>query len=352
MTSTNSARFSQKPALLAVLLACLICLPACGGASTSGRTTAAKVSTPVTVALDWTPNTNHIGAYVAKELGWYRDAGLDVHFIPYASTQPELIVGRHKADFGFSYQAGIAYAKASGHDVRQVMANIAKPQYAIGVRAGDASIRRPKDLDGKTYAGFGTPDEGPEIAYVIKRDGGSGKFRTVTLDSSAYDAVYSGKADFTIPVTTWEGVEARLAGKPFRFFQLTDYGFPSQYSSAVVSSDSYLKAHPETARKFLEVTKRGYQYAKDNPQKAADLLVKANPQTLKNPRVVSESARELADGGYYGESGALGRVNPTVWENYGRFLYREGLLSGPDGKPLTNEPNWADYFTNDYLPGA
>jgi len=310
---------------------------ACGSGDDGGAGKPAGPPKAVTVALDWTPNTNHIGAFVADRLGWYRDAGLKVRFIPYASTATETLVSRRKADFGFSYQAGTAYARASGQDVRQVLANIARTQYAIGVRADEESIRSPKDLDGKVYAGFGTPDEGPQLRWVIREDGGKGEFRTVTLNTSAYQAVYDGSADFTISVSTWDGVEAKLRGKPMRYFELTDYDFPTQYSSSLISSDAFLEGNPDVARSFLAATQRGYRYARDNPDEAARLLVEANPQALKDPELVRESARMLAAGDYYGTGGdGPGRIDPKVWEDYGSFLFGAKLLTGKDGKPVAS----------------
>ena len=48
---------------------------------------------PFTVVLDWTPNTNHTGMYVALAKGWYKQQGLDVKILPYASgTAPEVLV--------------------------------------------------------------------------------------------------------------------------------------------------------------------------------------------------------------------------------------------------------------------
>ena len=312
---------------------------------------ASDAKTPVSIALDWTPNTNHIGIFVADQLGYYKDEGLDVKILPYANTAPETLVSHGKADFGVGNQAGVAYARASGQDVLQVMANIAKTQYAIGVQASDKAIQSPRDLDGKTYAGFGTPDEGPELKYVIKADGGSGQFKTITLNTTAYEAVYNGSADFTIAVTTWEGIQAKLLGKPMRFFEFTDYGFPVQYSSVIESSNQYLKANPDTAKKFLAATQKGYQYAQDHPVEAAALLVKANPQTLKDPKLARESALLLANDGYYkGADGKIGPVDATTWQRYGRFLYSSKLLTGASGKPLKVEPDWSQFFTNDYLP--
>ena len=337
------------PTLIATALIAVV-VSGCGSGDSADQSGA---KAPVSIALDWTPNTNHIGVFVAEQLGYYKDEGLNVKVLPYANTAPETLVSRGKADFGVGNQAGIAYARASGQDVLPVMANIAKTQYAIGVQASNKALQSPKDLDGKTYAGFGTPDEGPELEYVIKADGGSGQFKTVTLNTTAYEAVYNGAADFTIAVTTWEGIQAELIGKPMRFFEFTDYGFPVQYSSVIESSNKYLNANPETAKKFLSATQKGYQYAQDNPVEAAKLLVKANPQTIKDAKLARESAVLLASDGYYkGAGGKIGPVDPEIWEKYGSFLYSSKLVTGENGKPLASEPDWSKFYTNDYLPGS
>ncbi len=345
----KQSRSFTIPALITTTLVAVV-VSSCGQSDSADRS---EAKAPVSIALDWTPNTNHIGIFVAQQLGYYKGEGLSVKILPYANTAPETLVSRGKADFGVGNQAGIAYARASGQDVLQVMANIAKTQYAIGVQASNKALQSPKDLDGKTYAGFGTPDEGPELEYVIKADGGTGIFRTITLNTTAYEAVYNGSADFTIAVTTWEGIQAELIGKPMRFFEFTDYGFPVQYSSVIESSNKYLKANPDTAKKFLAATQKGYQYAQDNPAKAAALLTKANPQTIKDARLAKQSALLLADDDYYkGAGGKIGPVDPAIWERYGSFLYSSKLLTGENGKALASEPDWSKFYTNDYLPGG
>ena len=81
-----------------------------------------------------------------------------------------------------------------------------------------STIARPRDLDGRTYAGFGYPNEGPTLRAVIKADGGKGTFKTVTLDTAAYDALYAKRADFVIMFTAWEGIEAKERGIGIRSF--------------------------------------------------------------------------------------------------------------------------------------
>jgi ABC-type nitrate/sulfonate/bicarbonate transport system substrate-binding protein len=354
---TRSLASTRRRIALAVLaVVVLVVVAACGGSSSSTTTAGDPMILPaqpaeVKVALDWTPNTNHIGIYVAQELGYYKDQDLTVKLLPYASTSPERLVSSGEAQFGFSYSNGIAFARAAGLDVVQVFASIGKQQYLLAYRADDPSIKTPKDLDGKTYAGFGTPSEESEVATVIQGDGGKGDFKKVVLDAAAYEAVYSGRADFTISASTWEGVEAEVNGKPMKYFDPADYGYPDNYSNTIIASNAWLTTNPDVAKRFLAATQQGYQYAADNPAEAAQILLDANPQTLKNPEVVKKSAELLAKDGYYAsEAGALGTIDGARVSTFYDFLFDNKLLTDADGKALTTKPDWSQAWTNDYLP--
>ncbi|GAB2836631.1 ABC transporter substrate-binding protein [Actinocorallia aurea] len=344
-------RTARAAALAATVL---LAVSACGGSDGEAEGGAeAKGTSEVTVALSWSPNTDYTGLYVADKLGYLADEGVSLKIIPYASTAPETLVEQGTADFGYSYQAGVAYARAAGHDVVATFAPNQKGTYAIAVRADRADIASPKDLDGKTYAGFGTPDEGPELKHIIKNDGGKGEFKNVSLSTSAYEAVYNGRADFTISVKTWEVVQAELAGKPVKTFELTDYGFPDQYSNLLASSRKYLEANGDEARGFLAAVQKGYAYAADHPKEAADILVEAEKSAFPDPSLVEKSQQALADGNYLRDAeGNVGYQSADFWEAYGDFLYENGLLSDADGKPLSAKPDWSTYYTNDYLPKA
>lgn len=341
---------------LAVALATAV-LAACGGSEPAPATATAEAVAAepdeVSVALDWTPNTNHIGIYVADRLGYYAEEGIEVAILPYAETAPETLVSNGDADFGFSFSNGIAFSRAAGLDVVQVFANISKQQYQIAYRADDPDISSPKDLEGKTYAGFGTPSEESEVATVIEGDGGTPDFTTVVLDTAAYDAVYNGRADFTISAITWEGVEAEVSGKPMRYFDPADYGYPESYSSTIVSSGAWLTANGDVAERFLRATQRGYAYAAENPAEAARILLEANPQTLKNPEVVERSAQLLADEGYYANAaGEIGVIDEALVTAFYDFLFEQQLLVDADGEPLAEKPDWSQAYTNAYLPAG
>jgi ABC-type nitrate/sulfonate/bicarbonate transport system substrate-binding protein len=327
--------------------------PATAGATSPAPTTTPDVGHPdiVRLALDWTPNTDHTGFYVAQAKGWYHDAAIDLRVLPYGSIPPETLMGSGQADCGISFQDYLTFAVASGIRIKSVMAILQHDASAIAVLAS-SGITRPSQLDGKTYAGFGGPSEVPTLKTVIQADGGKGDFKVVTADSTAYEALYSGAAQFTIPFTAWEGVEAKERGIALRYFQFSDYGFPDFYQVVLACSDDFLTAHPDVARRFVAATVQGFQYAVSNPDDAAAILIAQNPGVFDaNTKLPLDSARFLAQGGYYVDaSGAVGRQTLTEWTGYSKFLYDQGLLTGPDGKPLTSPPDYGSLFTNEFLP--
>jgi ABC-type nitrate/sulfonate/bicarbonate transport system substrate-binding protein len=174
----------------------------------------------------------------------------------------------------------------------------------------------------------------------------------VTLDSAAYEALYAKRADFTIVFTAWEGVEADLRGIPLRYFQFSDYGFPEFYQVVLACDRRWLDRQPELARAFVGATVRGFEVAARDPDTAAGLLVAQNPGVFDaDPQLPLASQRSLAKGGYLvDDQGKVGVQTLDRWTAYSSFLYEQGLLTGPDGKPLAEPPDYATLFTNAYLP--
>src|SRR5439155_829458 len=234
--------------------------------------------TPATVrlALDWTPNTDHTGFFVARHEGWYRDAGIDLKVLPYATAAPETLLAAHQAECGISFQDSMTFAVAKGADIVSVAAILQKTASAIGVLAS-SQIQRPRDLDGKIYAGFGYPNEVPTLKAVIQADGGKGDFKVATLDAAAYEALYNHQADFTIPFTAWEGVEATMRHIHLRYFRFSDYGFPEFYQVVLACDRQWLDKDPDAARRFAGATGRGVQFAAGHPDDAAAMLVSGTP---------------------------------------------------------------------------
>jgi len=321
--------------------------------SPAGAPTAAPKPAPATVrlALDWTPNTNHLGFYVAQSKGWYADAGIALDILPYGGTAPESILAAHQAECGISFQDSMTFAAATGAPIVSVMAILQHTAQDISVLA-DSKIERPKDLDGKTYAGFGYPNEVPTLQSVIRADGGKGVFDTVTLDTAAYEALYAKRADFVITFAAWEGIEAAQRGVDLRSFRFTDYGFPDFYQVVLACDRDWLAKNPAAAKAFVSATARGFGFAALNPDEAAAILISSNPGVFDaNPDLPKASATYLAEQGLFMDPhGGVGTQTLAKWSGYSGFLYQQGLLVDAQGARLTAPPDYGALFTNEFLP--
>ena len=305
----------------------------------------------VRLALDWTPNTDHTGFFVARAKGWYAQAGIDLKILPYATAAPEGLLAAHQAECGISFQDSMTFAVAAGADIVSVAAILQRTASAIGVLA-DSPIQRPRDLDGKTYGSFNYPNEVPTVKFLIKADGGKGEFKVAGLDSAAYEALYSKKVDFTIPFTAWEGVEAEMRGIKLRYFQFADYGFPDFYQVVLACDRQWLAKDPDAAKRFVAATVAGFAFSAQQPDEAAALLISENAGVFDaNKELPTKSQEFLVKGGYLLDAqGKFGTQTLERWQGYSDFLYQQGLLADGGGKPLTKPLDYARLFTNDFLP--
>ncbi len=304
----------------------------------------------VSVALDWTPNTNHIGLFVARDKGFYREAGLDVDILPYTDTSAATLVANHVADFGILGSIGLITQHSAGADLVAAYAVTQTETGRLVFKADREDIQRPRDLDGLKYGGFGSAWENALIGSIIRHDGGKGDFETITLGTSAYQALDSGAVDFTLEVYTWEGVKAKLDGLAQRAFRYADYGVPDEHTTFIISSNAFLSANPKASSAFVQATRRGYEFAVDQPREASDLLVAANKDALTNPALIDASLKALNDGHFLkSAAGAIGTIDKAKVEAMGRYPFSSGILLDGDGKQLKEKPDFDSYFSNAFL---
>lgn len=321
-----------------------LCLSAvaCGKLATSGPTDGQSALKPITLVLDWTPNTNHTGLYVAKEKGYFKQAGLDVEIIQPGETGAEQMVATGKADFGVSYQEGVTLARTQHVPIVSIAAVIQHNTSGFASPVGK-NIATPKDFEGKTYGGFGSPVEKQMLSSLMQRE---------KADVDKVNIIHTGNADFFTAIKRnvdfmwiyygWTGIEAELKGEKLNMIYLTDYAKELDYYTPVlITNEQKAKQDPETVRAFMKAVSQGYQFAIDQPDQAAEILSKAEPDL--DSQLVKKSQAWLSPR-YQGDAPVWGIQKEEVWANYAKWMKQHGLLEG-DFVP-------SQAFTNEFLPGG
>lgn len=306
----------------------------------------------VRFALDWTPNTNHTGIFVAIQKGWYAEQGIDVEILPYSDANtPDTLVTIGRADFGISFEESVVTDRVNKLPIKSVAAVLQTNTSAIATLKA-STYNSPATLEGKRYAGFGSTYEEPVIRTVLKSAGApTGKFQNITTNLSGYEALTERQADFMWLYMGWEGIQADLQNVELNTFMIKDYGVPDYYTPVIISNERYLQSHADIARRFLAATARGYEYGVANPPDAADLLIKANPrEAFPDTALPHDSQRYLAPF-YKADQPHWGTQTLDKWTNFPRFIASTGLLKTSDGKVVNpDDIDYASLFTNDYLP--
>jgi ABC-type nitrate/sulfonate/bicarbonate transport system substrate-binding protein len=317
-------------------------------AASSASTAAPQKLTPMTLALDWTPNTNHTGIYVALQKGWYRNQGIDLTILPYSpNVAPETLVSNGKADVAISSTESVVTDTAIGQPLVSIAAIIQHNTSGL-VTLADSGLTRPRDLDGKIYGGFGEPYEGAVVSEIIKQDGGKGTFKNVTLNVDAMDALKAHRVDFVWIFQGWEGIQAQREGLKLNFFPITSYGVSDYYTPTIVTSPTEIKQKADLLHRFMTATAQGYQFARTNAHAAAQILIDANKGVFPDPDLVFASQQYLSP--RYADPGRQwGLQDAAAWHNYPQFILNSGAISNASGKPVKTM-NFDALYTNQFLP--
>lgn len=296
----------------------------------------------VIMVLDWTPNTNHTGLYVALENGYFKDEGLDVEIVQPSDGGAATLVATGKADFGISYQEEVTFAKTS-EDPLPIKAIAAVIQHNTSGFAApkDKNITSAKDFEGKVYGGWGSPSEDAILDAVMKNEGKDFKdLKVVNIGSDDFFTAVNKNIDFAWIFEGWTGVEAKQKGIELDYIALKDLDKRlDYYTPVIISNEKLLNENPELAKKFLKATTKGYEYAIENPTEAAKILVKHAPEI--NEELAIESQKYLADK-YKDDAPRWGEMKDSVWDNYTEFL--------KDYKVINKDMKSSEAYTNEFLP--
>lgn len=292
----------------------------------------------VTIVLDYTPNTNHTGIYVAKDKGYFEASGLDVSIVQPPENGAELTVASGGAQFGISFQDMLAASYAKKMPITTVATILAHNTSGL-LSLQSKQIISPKLLTDKNYATWDLPIEQAMIKKVVNDDGGDYAKVNLVVNNAA-DILTALKTDVDVvwAFEAWDKVFLDLKGEAVNYLRFKDMNpVFDYYTPVIITNNDVLNANKDLVKKFIGAVSKGYTYASEHPQESADILLKHAPELDK--ALVYKSQEVIST--QYIDGHPWGYIDPTRWNNFYQWLNENNLVES------TLEMNTG--FTNEFI---
>lgn len=297
--------------------------------------------TDITFVLDWTPNTNHTGIYVADALGYFKEAGINITIVQPPDDGATTMVASGQAQFGIDFQDYLADAFAIDEPmpVTAVSAIIQHNTSGI-ISLAKNGIDTPAKMQNHSYATWGLPTEQAMLKKIIADDGGDfDKVKLIPTYVEDIVAALNSDIDSVWIYYAWDGIMTQIAGLDTNYINFADVNKTfDYYSPVIIANNEFLNKNPEVAKAFLSAVKKGYEYAISNPSDAADILLKEVPEL--DSELVHNSQDWLADK-YQADASQWGIFDADRWNDFYKWLNDNELTK------VKIPENFG--FTNDYI---
>ena len=316
-------------ALAAVLLA------GCGGGSEAetAETHSSKQLRKLNLVLDGWEGPQTAGILMAKEKGYFDEAGLEVAVsVPPTPDRSVEYVLDGTSDLGIVHEPQDVMAMAKvppGKAFPAVIIGsvISRPTAAM-IWAKESKIGDIADLKGKTIAIPGLPFQRKLLENLLAQEGLAPD--DVTIEEVGYhlvQALVSGKADAIFGGSAnMEAIELESLGVQPVVTPVQDFGIPD-YDELVVIARTPLLGDTQLVRTFMSALARGTAAAVEEPEEVISALeraVKANPST--SPKALRAQVKAtlplLSKSGY---------VNQERIEHFGNWMHEEGMIQSKVG---------------------
>ncbi len=335
-------RLPRTPAIAAALalLALALGLAACGEKSEDSSTAAQ----PLSLTLDFYPNADHAGIYMAQKLGYFEEAGLDVEIqTPSDPAAPIKLLAAGQTDLAISYEPEVALAHEQGLDVIAIGALVNRPLTSL-IWLGKSGIKGVADLEGKTVATAGIPYQDAFLKTILARAKLSpDAVKAVNVGFGLLPALLGGSAEAMLGgYSNVEGVDLAQRGKDPVITPVDQLGVPTYDELVLVANRKSLEADPEKFRLFVAALQRGTDAAVAQPGAATKAVLEANDDLDAKLTEAEVKATLPLLAARTGKQ-PYGYMDPAEWRTFAGWMRDNGLI---DSLP---EPG--ELLSNDYLSG-
>lgn len=329
------------PAIALAVLALTLTLAACG--EKSEDTTSSRESFGLT--LDFYPNPDHAGIYMAQKLGYFEEAGLDVGIeTPSDPAAPIKQVAAGRSDLAISYEPEVALAREQGLDVVAIGALVDRPLTSM-IWLKSSGVKGVGGLKGKTIATAGIPYQDAFLKTILARVKLTpDDVKAVNVGFGLLPAVLSGSAQAMLGgFSNVEGIDLRERGKAPVVTPVDQLGVPTYDELVLVARRQTLEEEPEKFRFFLAALQRGTEAAVAQPNAATKAVTEANPD-LEPKLTAAEVKATLPLLGVPTGDQPYGYMDPKEWATFAGWMRDNGLI---DSLPQASE-----LLDNSYLPSG
>ena len=329
------------PATALAVLALALALAACGEKSEEGGGERQSFS----LTLDFYPNPDHAGIYMAQKLGYFEEAGLDVSIdAPSDPAAPVKQVAAGRTDLAISYEPEVALAREQGLDVVAVGALVNRPLTSL-IWLAESKIKGVGDLKGKTVATAGIPYQDAFLKTILARVNLTpDDVKAVNVGFGLLPALVGGSAQAMLGgYSNVEGVDLRERGKAPVVTPVDQLGVPTYDELVFVANRGKLEEDPEKFRLFLAALERGTEAAAEKPGEATTAITEANPD-LEPKLAAAEVKATLPLLSVRSGDQPYGYMDPQEWETFAGWMRDNGLIE--------SLPKASELLDDGYLPSG
>ena len=244
---------------------------------------------------------------VARDKGWYRQAGIDLKIIPPPTVADTVkFLGTGRADIGFTTILDVIFAKGQGAPITSIGAYSQSNNWGLIGRQGEKFTVA--SLKGKTIGIYNDAWTKAQLSIMLESAHLTlNDVKTVSAASDVVPLLLAKKVDVATGVTNAEASEVRTVGhqKPFMLLA-KDYGVPNSPIWLIAGNNDWLKKNPALAKTWFAVTKRALTWSIANPKQAVQMFEKAYPKAESFAYALDQWEHTIplfkAPGGYFSQT--------------------------------------------------
>ena len=328
---TSGLAVATTAAMLISFAACSTPDPAQGGKADSQETH--------TLLLDWLPNPDHVGIYLAKENGAFKENGIELNVqAPSGTADAAKMVSTGQVDLAISYEPDTIMAASQGMKVISVAAFIPEVLDSLVIAGKDKTVN---DLKGKSVGNSALASSVPTMNYILKSHGLREQDVTnVSLSTGLIEPLVNNQVAAVIGA--FKNVEAvQLVGEgDYTVLPLDQIGVPSYNELVVIANPDRLNNDEDYAafvRKCLTALKQGVADAQEHPDDAYEAI---KPVAEGYDEALLKKMVQATVPTYENPLG-FGQMDADSWDSYADWMLENGLIE--------QEIAGSDCMTNDYL---